>query len=336
VKAAVLHRVGQPFSLEDAPLPTLAADQILLRVEACGVCHSDLHVARGDWPTVTKLLELPAILGHEVVGVVDAKGESVSALDEGQRVGVGWLHWACGECEFCRQEAEHLCAERLVTGVRVPGGYAAFMAAKASHAMPIPEGLRSGEAAPLLCAGVTVVRACRRAEVQPGQRVAVFGVGGLGHLAIQVARHRGAEVTAVDVAAEKLDLASSLGATHGLLAKEAPKAIKARGGAHVALVPVGSRAAYDAAFRSLRAGGALVVIGIPTEDLALSADFMTTKEFRVMGSGVGTRDDVRETLRLAAAGHLRCQVQTRSLDEINQVFDELEQGRIQGRAVVVF
>jgi propanol-preferring alcohol dehydrogenase len=328
--------MGQPLSLEEVAAPAPAPDDVLLRVEACGVCHSDLHVARGDWPTVTRILQLPAILGHEVVGVVEARGESVSGLELGQRVGVGWVHWACGQCEFCREGSPHLCAQRLVTGVKVPGGYATSMTAKASHAMPIPKGLAPEQAAPLLCAGATVVRGCRRAEIKPGQRVAIFGVGGLGHLAIQVARYMGAEVTAVDVAQEKLEAAASLGAAHGVLASEAQKAIKARGGVHVALVTVGSRAAYDAAFRSLRAGGTLVVIGIPTEDLAVSADFMTTKEFRLLGSGVGTRDDLRETLQLAAEGHLRCQVQGCSLDEINRVFEEMEQGRIQGRAVVVF
>jgi len=335
-----LRQPGQPLALEEVSNPAPASGEVLLRVEACGVCHSDLHIARGDWPTVTRILRLPAILGHEVVGIVEGiienSGESAANLLPGQRVGVGWVHWACGECEFCREGSEHLCGKRLVTGVTAPGGYAAFMTARATHVTPIPEGLAPEQAAPLLCAGVTVVRASRRAGIKPGQRVAVFGVGGLGHLAIQVARHLEAEVTAVDVTEEKLEAASALGAAHGVLAGEAPKAIKARGGAHVALVTVGSRVAYDAAFRSVRTGGTLVVIGIPTEDLAVSADFMTSKEFRVLGSGVGTREDRMQTLQLAAEGHLRCQTQTRSLDEINRVFEEVEQGRIKGRAVVVF
>lgn len=336
MKAAVLHQPGQPLALEEVPTPTPGPGEVLLRVEACGVCHSDLHIARGDWPTVTKILRLPAILGHEVVGIVEDGGEPVAGLGPGQRVGVGWVHRACGECEFCREGSEHLCAKRLVTGVTARGGYAAFMTARTAHVTPIPEGLAPDQAAPLLCAGVTVVRACCRAGIKPGERVAVFGAGGLGHLAIQVARHMGAEVTAVDVTDKKLEAAAALGAAHGVLAGEAPKAIRARGGAHVALVTVGSRAAYDAAFRSVRTGGTLMVIGIPTEELAVSADFMTTKEFRLLGSGVGTRDDRLQTLQLAAEGHLRCQTQSHSLDEINHVFEEMEQGRIPGRAVLIF
>ena len=213
MKAAILREFKAPLSIEDVAQPCPDAHEVLIEVEACGVCHSDLHVADGDWPQFVPITKRPLILGHEIAGRVVEKGASVHLLEVGDRVGVPWVYWTCGECDFCREGNENLCAKQKITGVTVDGGYAEFVKVPASHATKIPDGLSSIDAAPLFCAGVTVYRALKHAKIQPGQRLAVFGVGGLGHLAVQIGVGLGAIVTAVDVSDEKLAHAKSLGAS---------------------------------------------------------------------------------------------------------------------------
>src|SRR5271170_8336871 len=220
MKAAVLHEFKTSLSLEDVPRPEPAANEVLIEVEVCGVCHSDLHVADGDWAQFAGIVKKPLILGHEIIGRVVERGAAVQniqhSIEVGDRVGVPWLQWTCGQCEFCREGNENLCVRQRITGVMVDGGYAEFAKAPASHVIKIPDTLASEQAAPLLCAGVTVHRALKQARVRAGQRLAVFGVGGLGHIAIQIGRAAGAEVTAIDVSEEKLALAKSLGAVRTL------------------------------------------------------------------------------------------------------------------------
>src|SRR5258708_35283997 len=211
MKAAILREFKAPLTLEEVHQPKPGAHDVLIQVEVCGVCDSDLHVADGDWPQLVPITKRPLILGHEITGRVIEKGASVNHLQVGDRVGIPWVHWTCGECEFCREGKENLCVKQQITGVTVDGGYAEFVKAPASHALKIPEGLSCVDAAPLFCAGVTVHRALQQAKLQPGQRLAVFGVGGLGHLAVQVGRELGAIVTAIDVSDEKLAHATSLG-----------------------------------------------------------------------------------------------------------------------------
>ena len=199
MKAAVLHEFGKPLRIEEVPKPEPAAGEVLVKVEACGVCHSDLHMMQKDWPDAAAALQLPAILGHEVVGRVVATGQGVAGPAVGDRVGVGWLHWTCGACESCASGHENLCDERQITGIAAPGGYAEYMRAKASHAIRVPEGLPPADAAPFFCAGVTAYHACQEASIIAGQHVAVFGVGGLGHLALQLVKELGAKATAVDL-----------------------------------------------------------------------------------------------------------------------------------------
>jgi len=213
MKAAVLHELKHPLSIGEAAEPKPDANEVLIEVEGCGVCHSDLHVADGDWPQIVPITKMPLILGHEIAGRVVEKGVSVSNLELGDLVGVPWVHWTCGECEFCREGSENLCSKQKITGVSVDGGYAEFVKAPASHAIKIPDGLSCIEAAPLFCAGVTVYRALKRARIKSGQRLAVFGVGGLGHLAVQIGHGLGAIVTAIDVTDEKLARAKELGAS---------------------------------------------------------------------------------------------------------------------------
>jgi propanol-preferring alcohol dehydrogenase len=337
MRAAVLQAFGQPLVLLDLPMPAPLADEVLVKVEACGVCHSDLHIVDGDSPAFKAATKAQLIPGHEVVGRVVARGADVRHLAIGERVGVAWLHHACGVCELCLSGRENLCRKGTVTGMTVDGGYAEFMRAKASHALPIPDALSSVEAAPLFCAGVTSYRALHSAGVGPGHRVAVVGVGGLGHLAVQIAVAAGAEVIAIDVADDKLASARALGAAHAFDARspDTPKAVRALGGAHIAVVTSAARAAFDLGFKCLRPAGTLAIVGLPPEPLQFSALAIVSGEFRIVGSAVGTRDDLRATLGLAAAGKLRCHCHSRPLAEANQALDELRAGGVQGRTVLV-
>jgi alcohol dehydrogenase, propanol-preferring len=338
MKAAVLREFKKPLSLEDVLRPVLDADDVLMQVEACGVCHSDLHVADGDWPQFKGITKKPLILGHEIAGRVVEKGERVTDFQIGDRAGVPWIYWTCGACDFCREGNENLCAKQKITGVTVDGGFAEFVKVPASHAVRIPDGLSAIEAAPLFCAGVTVYRALRQARMVAGQRLAIFGIGGLGHFAVQLGRELGAEVTAVDVSEEKVQLAKSLGAANGLNAASANvvKELRSKGGAHVALVTSAAKAAYDMAFGCLRPTGTLLVVGLPSENLSFPAVLMAAGEVRIQGSAVGTRQDLREVLALAAAGMLRCHVTPHPLSNINEMLDQLRRGEVSGRTAVAF
>ena len=336
MKAAVLHELKHPLSMEEAAEPRPDTNEVLIEVEACGVCHSDLHVADGDWPQIVPITKMPLILGHEIAGRVVKKGVSVDNLDLGDRVGVPWVHWTCGECEFCREGSENLCSKQTITGVTVDGGYAEFVKAPASHALKIPDGLSCIEAAPLFCAGVTVYRALKRAQIKPGQRLAVFGVGGLGHLAVQIGRGLGAIVTAIDVTDEKLARAKELGASVTLnsAASNVVKEMRRAGGVHAALVASAAKAAYDTAFRCVRPTGSLLVVGLPSESICFPAIQMAALEVHIQASSVGTRDDIKELLAMAAAGKIHSQITTRPLADANAVLAELREGRVSGRIVL--
>ena len=337
MKAAVLHEFKKPLVFEEVPRPQLEPGDVLIKVEACGLCHSDLHVADGDWSQLAAIVKRPLILGHEIAGRVIEKAGDVRDLQIGDRAGVAWVHWTCGECEFCLEGNENLCVKQKITGVTVDGGYAELVRAPASHTVKIPDGLSSVEAAPLFCAGVTVFRALKRARVTPGQRLAVFGVGGLGHLAVQIARELGADVAAVDISDEKLALAKSLGASTMLNAASSNvvKELRGKGGVHVALVASAARAAYDTAFSCLRPTGTLLVVGLPAENICFPPILMAAAEARIQASAVGTRQDLRDVLALAVAGKIRCRVGTRPLSEANQALDQLRSGQVSGRIVLV-
>ncbi len=337
MKAAILHELKRPLTIEEVVQPKPAAHEVLIEVEACGVCHSDLHVADGDWPQLVPITKTPLILGHEIAGRVVEKGASVKHLGVGDRVGVPWVHWTCGECEFCREGNENLCVKQQITGVTVDGGYAEFVKAPASHALKIPDRLSCIDAAPLFCAGVTVYRALQHAKIQPGQRLAVFGVGGLGHLAVQIGRELGAIVTAVDVSEEKLAHARSFGASVALNASTSNvvKELRRAGGVHAALVTSAAKAAYDTAFPCVRPGGILLAVGLPSESICFPPILMAALELRIQASSVGTRRDMRELLAIAAAGKVRCQVTTRPLAQVNEVLEQLRHGEVSGRMVLV-
>lgn len=333
MRAAILREYRQPLLIEDTETPAPGPDEVLIKVEACGVCHSDLHIAEGDWTHLLRIIKRPLIPGHEAVGRVIEKGAAVSNLSVGDRVGVAWTHWTCGECELCKEGHENLCSSQMITGATVDGGYAEFLKARASHALKVPDALTSADAAPLFCAGVTVYHAIRKSGIKPGQRLAVFGVGGLGHLAVQIAKCFGARVIAIDIADDKLEFARRFGADLTLNASDdAAKHIRKMGGAHVAVVTSAAKAAYDAAFHAVRSSGTLMVVGMPAEDLSFPAIMM--REMSIMSSATGTREDMREVLQLAAAGKVKCHVETRPLEQVNEVFDDMRRAKITGRVVL--
>jgi len=336
MKAAVLHEFKTPLVIEEVPRPEPAGNEVLIEVEACGLCHSDLHVAGGDWKQFAGIVKKPLILGHEIVGRVVGRGSAAEELQIGERVGVPWVHWTCGTCDPCLEGNENLCTRQQITGVTVNGGFAEFVKAPASHAVKIPASASPVEAAPLLCAGLTAYRALKSSAILPGQRLAVFGIGGLGHVAVQIGRSMGAEVIAVDVAEDKLALATALGATRTLDAgsSDVAREMRRMGGVHVALVTSAAKAAYDTAFRCLRPTGTLLVVGLPAENICFPPIMMAASEARIRASAVGTRQELREVLALAEAGKVQCQVATRSLSEVNSAMGELERGRVTGRVVL--
>ncbi len=336
MKAAVLHEFKTPLSLEEVAVPEIGADEVLIEVEVCGVCHSDLHVADGDWTQLAGIVKKPLILGHEIVGRVTERGASVQTIQVGDRVGVPWVQWTCGQCEFCREGNENLCTRQRITGVMVDGGYAEYAKAPASHVIRIPDALSSEQAAPLLCAGVTVHRALKQAKIRAGQRLAVFGIGGLGHIAVQIGRAAGAEVTAIDVSEEKLALAKALGATRTLNAatSNVVKEMRGSGGVHVAIVTSGSKSAYDMAFYCVRPTGTLLVVGLPANDISFPPILMAAGEIQIKASAVGTREDLREALAMGAAGTVHCQVTARPLAEAQEVLEQMSRGEVSGRVVL--
>lgn len=337
MRAAVLREFHKPLSMEDVDRPIPAADEVLIKVEACGACHSDAHVADGDWTQLAKIVKRPLILGHEIAGHVVEKGSAVRDLEIADRVGVPWIHWTCGECESCASGDENLCARQKITGVTVDGGYAEFVKAPSSHTLKIPAALSSVQAAPILCAGLTVYRALKRVLPLDRTRLAVFGIGGLGHLALQMGRVFGAEVIAIDVAEEQLELAASCGAAHTMNAAstDVVKQLRREGGVHVALVTSAAKAAYDMAFSCLRPAGTLLVVGLPADPICFPAILMAAREIRIQASSVGTRQDLHDVLEMAAAGEIRSQVVTLPLNQANRALDQLRRGQSAGRMVLI-
>ena len=336
MKAAVLRDFKTPLAVQDVSIPQPTESEVLVKVEVCGVCHSDLHVADGDWSQLAGIVKRPLILGHEVVGTIVEVGSAVQGVKVGDRVGVPWIHWTCGKCEFCQEGNENLCVRQQITGVTVDGGYAEFVKAPATHVARIPANLAPEQAAPLLCAGVTVYRALTKSRLSTGQRLAVFGIGGLGHVAVQIGRELGADVTAVDVSEEKLALAKTLGASGTLNAAsdKVVQRLRSQGGVHVALVTSAAKAAYDMAFYCVRPAGILLAVGLPAQDICFPPILMAAGEIRIQASAVGTRQDLQEILAMGAAGKVHCEVATQPLSQANEVLEQLRRGRVSGRLVL--
>ncbi len=334
MKAAVAHAFGQPLKIEQVAVPQPAAGEVLIRVEACGVCHTDLHAVNGDWPVKP---ELPFIPGHEGVGIVEAVGSETSLVKVGDRVGVPWLYKACGSCEYCITGWETLCPSQQNAGYSVNGSYADFVVAPEAYVAKIPDGLDPVHAGPILCAGVTTYKGIKETEAKPGEWIVISGIGGLGHLAVQYAKAMGLHVAAVDVADEKLELARSLGAEVTVNANsENPidQVQQQTGGAHGALVTAVSVPAFHQALGMLRRGGTCALVGLPPGEFPTPIFDVVLKRITVRGSIVGTRKDMQEALQFAAEGKVKTTVEVQPLSAINEIFTRLENGEINGRVVI--
>ena len=334
MKAAVVRELGKPLAIEEVPVPQPNENQILVRIAATGICHTDLHAAHGDWPVKPKP---PFIPGHEGVGTVVGIGRGVRSVKEGDRVGIPWLHTACGYCSYCRTGWETLCGSQQNSGYSVNGSFAEYALADPAYIGRVPDSLDWGPAAPILCAGVTVYKGLKETEVKPGEWVVISGIGGLGHMAVQYAKAMGMHVAAVDVHPEKLELARSLGAEIALnaLASDAPGELQRLiHGAHGALVTAVSPKAFEQAFDMLRSRGTMALVGLPPGKMSLPIFNMVLKRITVRGSIVGTRQDLEEALAFAGSGAVSAHFSWDKLENINDIFARMEEGKIDGRIVV--
>ncbi|MBP2280371.1 propanol-preferring alcohol dehydrogenase [Psychrobacter sp. PL15] len=334
MKAAVLHEFGQPLQIEQVDIPTPGAGEIVVKMQASGVCHTDLHAIEGDWPVKPSP---PFIPGHEGVGLITAVGDGVTHVKEGDRVGVAWLYSACGHCTHCLGGWETLCESQQNSGYSVNGSFAEYVLANANYVGIIPDSVDSIEIAPVLCAGVTVYKGLKMTDTKPGDWVVISGIGGLGHMGVQYAIAMGLNVAAVDIDDDKLEFAKKLGATVTVNAKNTDPGEylkKEIGGAHGVLVTAVSSKAFDQALSMVRRGGTVVFNGLPTGDFPVSIFDTVLNGITIRGSIVGTRLDLQESLNMAAAGKVKATVAAEPLENINDIFERMRAGKIEGRIVI--
>ncbi|KXV06983.1 alcohol dehydrogenase AdhP [Acetobacter malorum] len=336
MKAAVVREFGKPLSIEELDIPDIRPNEILVKMIACGVCHTDLHAAEGDWP---KKPSLPFIPGHEGVGTVVKAGSAVTHVKVGDEVGVPWLYSACGHCEHCLGGWETLCAKQEDTGYSVNGCFAEYVVADPNYVALLPKGIDPVQVAPVLCAGLTVYKGLKMTDTKAGNWVAISGVGGLGQMAVQYGVAMGLNVVAVDIDDEKLATARKLGAALTVNARETDPAAfmqKEVGGVHGGLITAVSTKAFSQAMGYVRAGGTLVLNGLPPGDFPISIFDMVMNGTTIRGSIVGTRLDMIEALSFCADGKVKSVTQTDRLENINSIFERLEEGKVEGRIVIDF
>ncbi|MEO3429926.1 alcohol dehydrogenase AdhP [Pelagibius sp. CAU 1746] len=334
MRAAVVREFKKPLSIEEVPVPEVTPGQILVKVAACGVCHTDLHAADGDWPAKPSP---PFIPGHEGVGTVAAVGNNVTSVKEGDRVGVPWLHTACGHCKHCLSSWETLCDDQQMTGYTVNGGFAEYVLADPGYVGHLPDGLDFAPAAPILCAGVTVYKGLKETDTKPGDTVVISGIGGLGHLAVQYAKAMGLHVIAVDITPEKLKLAKDVGADAAVNARETDPVAEVKklcGGAEGVLVTAVSRQAFSQAHGMLGKRGTMSLVGLPPGSFDLDIFDTVLERKTIRGSIVGTRMDLAECLQFAGEGKVKVHYTTEPLDNINSIFDRMRANTIDGRIVM--
>ncbi|WP_055046747.1 alcohol dehydrogenase AdhP [Devosia sp. A16] len=337
MRAAVVLAFGKPLSIEDVPVPVPGPGEILVKVFACGVCHTDLHAANGDWPVKPTP---PFIPGHEVAGIVAAIGPGATGLKLGEAVGVAWLHDACRACEFCETGWETLCESQHNTGYSVNGGFAEYVIADAAFVARLPTTVDFAAIAPILCAGVTTYKGLKETEARPGEWVAISGLGGLGHIAVQYARAMGLHVVGLDIAPDKLALAKAAGADLAIDARS-PDAIdqvlKATGGgAHGVLVTAVSPPAFGQALQLVRRRGTVSLVGLPPGDFPTSIFDVVLKRITLRGSIVGSRRDLDEAVAFALEGKIKAHITKAPLGDINAIFSRLAAGKVDGRMVLDF
>ncbi len=333
MQAAVVAEFGKPLDIREVPKPAVDDDRIVVKVEASGVCHTDLHAADGDWPVKPTP---PFIPGHEGVGIVTEVGANVKQIREGDRVGVPWLHSACGYCRHCVGGWETLCTGQQNTGYSVNGGFAEYVLADPNYVGTIPTALAFDASAPILCAGVTVYKGLKETDTKPGDTVAIVGIGGLGHLAVQYAKAMGFTVVAVDVSEQKLDLAKECGASEVYNAAEQDVAaeVAAQGGVQGVLVTAVSTKSFAQAVGMLARGGTMSLVGLPPGGFELPIFDVVLSRKTIRGSIVGTRNDLAEAIEFAADGKVKTHFSTDKLENINSVFDRMRKGTIDGRIVL--
>ena len=335
MRAAVVTEFGKPLTIQEVPIPEPGPGEVLVKVMACGVCHTDLHAAEGDWPVRPTL---PFIPGHEATGIVAKLGPGVTNLREGDAVGVAWLHDACLHCEYCETGWETLCEQQHNTGYSCNGGFAEYVIAAAAFAARLPRDVDFTVIAPILCAGVTTYKGLKETEARPGEWVVVSGVGGLGHVGLQYAKAMGLKVVAVDVSGDKLRLANELGADlavnagSGTAIEEVVEATG--GGAHGVLVTAVSPPAFAQAIGMTRRRGTVSLVGLPPGHFPTPIFDVVLKRITIRGSIVGTRRDLDEAIAFAADGKVNATIRTAPLEEINDIFAKLKEGRVDGRMVL--
>lgn len=334
MRAAVVPELGAALAVSEMPLPTPGPGEALVRLETSGVCHTDLHAARGDWPVKP---QPPFVPGHEGYGTVVAVGPGVTELTVGDKVGNAWLWSACGQCEYCRTGWETLCESQRNGGYSVDGSFGSYMLVNATYAPRIPDGVDPLEVAPILCAGVTVYKGLKVTDTRPGQWVAISGVGGLGHVAVQYARAMGLRVVAVDIDDDKLALARRLGAevtVNGRRLHAVDEVQQATGGVHGVLVTAVAPEPFSQAIGFARRGGTIVLVGLPPGNFPLPIFDVVLRGLTIRGSIVGTRQDMAEALDFYARGLIHPTVEAARLEDINEVFARMERGQIDGRVVI--
>jgi alcohol dehydrogenase, propanol-preferring len=335
--AAVVEQFGKPLVFRELDIPSPAAGQILIKTEACGVCHTDLHAMHGDWPLKPTL---PFTPGHEGIGLVAAVGAGVMIVKEGDRVGVPWLYSACGHCEYCLAAQETVCGEAEFGGYTKNGGFAEYMIGDPNYVAHIPPNLRAKDAAPIICAGITTYKGIKETEARPGEWIVISGAGGLGHLAIQYAKVMGLQVCAVDIDDGKLAHAKRLGADAVVNAKEGDPAAAVKkatdGGAHGVLITAPSLSAFRQGVAMTRKRGTCVLVGLPPGEFPVPPFDVVANCITIRGSFVGTRGDMAEALAFAAEGKVKADIELQPLSAINQVFDRLQHGDVPARVVLEF
>ncbi|MBF7980463.1 MULTISPECIES: alcohol dehydrogenase AdhP [Rahnella] len=334
MKAAVVNK-DHSVNVVEKTLRALEHGEALLQMECCGVCHTDLHVKNGDFGDKTGV-----ILGHEGIGIVKKIGPGVTALKVGDRASVAWFFKGCGHCEYCTTGNETLCRQVVNAGYTADGGMAEECIVSADYAVKVPDGLESAAASSVTCAGVTTYKAVKVSGIQPGKWIAIYGLGGLGNLALQYAKNVfNAKVIAIDVNDLQLEFAAEMGAdlTINMLKDDAAKIIQEKvGGAHAAVVTATAKSAFNSAVDAMRAGGRIVAVGLPPESMSLNIPRLVLDGIQVVGSLVGTREDLAEAFQFAAEGKVVPKVTKRPLGDINAIFREMEQGKIKGRMVIDF
>ncbi|WP_219059721.1 alcohol dehydrogenase AdhP [Pseudomonas sp. UMAB-08] len=332
MKAAVVAQ-GHRVNVIEKTLRPLKHGEALLKMQCCGVCHTDLHVKNGDFGDKTGV-----ILGHEGIGIVKEVGPGVTSLKPGDRASVAWFFQGCGHCEYCNSGNETLCRDVKNSGYTVDGAMAEECIVVADYSVKVPDGLDSAAASSVTCAGVTTYKAVKVSNIRPGQWIAIFGLGGLGNLALQYAKNVfNARVIAVDINDDQLQFASEMGADLVINSRneDAAKVIQEKvGGAHAVVVTAVAKAAFNSAVDALRAGGRLVAVGLPPEAMSLDIPRLVLDGIEVVGSLVGTRQDLVEAFEFAAQGKVVPKVTLRPIEDINEIFDEMQQGKIKGRMVI--